>query len=80
MKKIQSMQTYNLAIKCFQKTLYKAKAVKNASRCIAIKTFPSVIPNFFFRDLNLNRRGVFIINFDHILHLVLVFLLLTMSR
>ena len=29
---------------------------------------------------NLNNKGIFIVNFEHISHLVLVFLLLTLSR
>ena len=55
-----------------------------------MKLFPS---NFITRDHELNisrlwfmriystrRSGVFVVNFEHILHLVLVFLLLNLNR
>ena len=32
------------------------------------------------RQLHVRRSGIFIVNFEHISHLVLVFLLLTLSR
>ena len=36
--------------------------------------------NFYLkRDSNRRRSGVFIVNFEHISHLVLVFLLLTLN-
>ena len=51
------------------------------------KVFLKILQNFFLiklqdSDLNpfLRHSGVFIVNFEHISHLVLVFLLLTWSR
>ena len=56
--------------------LFKANNINTRARCeicskLAIKT-----PE----RRQLRRSGVFIVNFEHISHLVLVFLLLTLSK
>ena len=59
------------------------KNVVQSAELVEICSIPGVTPVgiFMFKVNNRNTRntGVFIVNFEHILHLVLVFLLLTLN-
>ena len=61
----------------------KTLAYVSMCRQICRQIFKSAFPagNYMFKvnSRNKSRSGIFIVNFEHISHLVLVFLLLTLS-
>ena len=63
---------------------YDYVTAKKSVLYIVLKVSYDPASNYMFKVNNINTRtrrsGIFIVNFEHISHLVLVFLLLTLSR